>query len=502
MVKNPIHIPYQPTSRIYRSFRRYNYPLEVALGEFIDNSIQSAMEHKMKFLKIEIEFHRPTNQIILRDYAGGISTDRLQGGALQPGAQPLSDSGMNEFGQGLKAAATDLANSWKIRTSARGESKIRTIHFDIETVASGTLSTLQNEEEMYDPKLSFTEITLDLVSKNKLPVKNGLAAFKRKLGFMYSNFIDGFNQFSLQLDLFVYNQENQSRSEHKIESVKVVKDIDILSAHPFTKNEKPNYNLAQKKWKTSIHIPLLEGRKITGSACIKAKGSTRNPGFAIFRRGRFITYYKPSHIFGESSSTRISQRICGELNLTGFNAGPRKDTIPDLDDDLEIAEAIKQTIQPLLTQASNFNKKNQGLTLIPSTSTQSSSTDDSPPPSVPTPSSNQKPSSTQKNVSKTSSKKSKQVLSEHNQTSPSPVPSRLDQNSAQSPPLMASLMWNDTTLIVQVEFDSNLPFKVDSSADQTRVLLNRKHPYGVMLWSLFKDFPEQCRDLIHALKSS
>jgi hypothetical protein len=82
------------------------------------------------------------------------------------------------------------------------------------------------------------------------------------------------------------------------------------------------------EWRREIDFSLGNGMEVRGFAAIRAVGSTRNPGFALFRRGRVIEGsgeegYRPEYVFGRGNSYE-SQRLFGELDVSGFDVSHTK----------------------------------------------------------------------------------------------------------------------------------------------------------------------------------
>ena len=361
-----INIPFHPTVNIYRGYQRYDYPIQFALAEFIDNSIQSAIDHKLSEVKITITWDVNTQVLTIYDCAGGIETKRLQKGALQPGVEPDNKSGMHEFGQGLKAAAFSLADKWTLKTSARNEPIERTIYFDIDEVLKNEGTSLPNEESELKEEPSYTQIDLVLRNPRQFPKTKALSKLKNSLGLTYSHYLKEGSAPLIDLTIITKGLKG-SKNSHPVEYQAYIKPSDILFSPPFKSDGTPDLNKEEIKWKKNILIHIKgdtpqKDKTIKGYVCIKKVGSSKNKGFAIFRRNRFVCYYKPEDIFGASSTTRLSQRLSGELFLENFDAGPRKDTIPNFHENPNIAEVIKKQIteEPLnlIRQVTNHNKDN------------------------------------------------------------------------------------------------------------------------------------------------
>src|SRR5210317_307568 len=120
-----VSIGHKPgTYNVYRNLS--NTPWR-ALAEYVDNSLQS-FENNLTDIKksdgintkciVEIIIE-PDHQIIIRDNAGGISEKDFER-AFEPAHRPADNSGLSEFGMGLKVASIWLADNYEVRTTTVG----------------------------------------------------------------------------------------------------------------------------------------------------------------------------------------------------------------------------------------------------------------------------------------------------------------------------------------------------------------------------------------------
>ena len=99
----------------YRFLQNMNYKYHYALGEYIDNAIQSYLDNEKELKKIDPNYLLYININIKDDYmeiednAAGISEDRFKY-AFRPAHKFDNSDGMNEFGLGMKTASYFFAN--------------------------------------------------------------------------------------------------------------------------------------------------------------------------------------------------------------------------------------------------------------------------------------------------------------------------------------------------------------------------------------------------------
>ncbi len=122
---------------VYNAFRNLQYKYWYAMGEFVDNAIQSYLDNKIAlselyakentsfFIKIDIE----PNYIRVFDNAAGISYLNFLK-AFKPGKIPENREGLNEFGMGMKVAAVWFSDIYRVRSVAIDEATEREVEFD------------------------------------------------------------------------------------------------------------------------------------------------------------------------------------------------------------------------------------------------------------------------------------------------------------------------------------------------------------------------------------
>ncbi len=319
-MSNKVSIATKPL--VYSTFRYISNHVWNAIGEYIDNSIQSFLDHKDILkernlngkLHVEVSFDFEKNIITIKDDAFGIDADNFDR-AFELANIPLDASGLNEFGMGMKVSSIWLSNLWMVETSALGENVKKTVVFDLKEVVDNQETELDVYEEPFDVNAHYTLITLKNLSQNK-PSSRQLFYITKHLASIYTKFI---RNGTLEL---VINGE-------------VVTDtvLKVLKS-PFYKT--PNGN--EIEWKKEIHYEAGPYR-VDGFIGILEKMSTSTDnGFLLFRRSKVIgssydTKYRPKKLCGEVGSPRY-KRIFGELELEGFSVSFTKNAFTQ-DDDLD-----------------------------------------------------------------------------------------------------------------------------------------------------------------------
>ena len=167
-------------------------------------------------LVVRIEIDKDQDFITIKDNAAGIGLDNYHR-AFEPANIPLDNSGLHEFGMGMKTAAIWFADIWTVKTKAINEDKERVVEFNLQEVVEKEMEDLKITETPKGRDEHYTEITLRNLSHN-VPRGRQLGKIKKHLASIYRNFIR-----SGDLHLYINGE------------LMTYKDPDILIA-PFLKN--------------------------------------------------------------------------------------------------------------------------------------------------------------------------------------------------------------------------------------------------------------------------
>tara|TARA_X000000950_G_scaffold37918_1_gene40479 strand:- start:4552 stop:6135 length:1584 start_codon:yes stop_codon:yes gene_type:complete len=345
-------VPVHPGMKILNVIKHLNYKPWYALGEYIDNSLQSYFYNEKKLKKmngngykliVDISLIPSHNMIRITDNAGGIAFDDFLR-AFQSANVPPDASGLNEFGMGMKSASIWFADKWQVRSTAIGEDIERTVRFDLETIEDKEVSGLDVANRQVPEKEHRTEIELENV--NRFPRNHKTKEKIRKhLASIYRRFLE----------------ENILELYFDDEQIIYVKPK-VLKAPIYNRNLAP-INENEIEWKSGkFIIELSDTKKIEGEVLIRETGSATTNGFSLFRRGRLIfgsdeDVYRPQAIFGKPNSF-TSQRLFGEFNLSGFQVTHTKDGI-DWEEDYE-----SQFINKLKEILANYSLKNEKVNFL------------------------------------------------------------------------------------------------------------------------------------------
>lgn len=334
----------RPGVSILSVLRHLNYRPWFAMAEFVDNSLQSFLDYRDELgrveglgFKLKVTINLDTTdsgRITIRDNAAGIHEADYRR-AFRPAEIPPDQSGLCEFGMGMKSAACWFAPQWTVRTSALGEAIERTVTFNIEKIVRDEIDELTVHSRVVQADIHFTEIVLE--NLHRFLIGRTVGKIKEHLASIYRKFIgQGILELWFDDELLKYN-------EPKILFV------------PFYKTPSGTPGL----WRKEIDFDFGRGLSAKGFAAIRETASTSGAGFALFRRARLIQGsadegYRPEFIFKKSNSFTY-QRLFGELELEGFDISHTKDGFRWDENEETFLQLLKDALDeeplPLLEQA-------------------------------------------------------------------------------------------------------------------------------------------------------
>ena len=340
----------RPRVTILSVLRHLNYRPWFALAEFVDNAIQSFLDHKTELrelhgsdfkLRVALEWDPADGgRLVIRDNAAGIHEAEYPR-AFRAAEVPVDRSGLSEFGMGMKSAACWFAKTWTVRSGAFGEQVERSVTFDIARIVRENRDEVDIVTRAKKSTDHYTEIILNGLYK---PLQGRtLPKIREHLASIFRVFVrDGELDLTFDGEPLVYLAPA------------------ILSA-PYFKSDSDT----TLRWEKSIDLSFGDGKRLSGFAALRERGSTAEAGFALFRRNRLIQGsadegYRPQEIFGSSNSFTY-QRLFGELNLDGFDVTHTKDGFQWEDDEEAVLKRLKEQldVEPLrlLSQAEGYRTR-------------------------------------------------------------------------------------------------------------------------------------------------
>lgn len=320
----------QPPASILNVFSRLSYKPWYAIAEFVDNSTQSYISHadelsalpEFEKLIVNVKYDIEANTLTIIDNAYGMEIDRFRDAILLDSRNELQ-SGRNEFGMGLKTAASWFGKVWKVTSTQYGSTNRYTATVDIPKLDEFHLQNTKIYRDYVATEIHGTEIVIEQVTK-KITGSRTIGKIRDLLSSMYRRDINNRN-----IEIW-FNGEPI-----------VFEKYPVLT------------NFRGKSWKKDLDFIVdFDGKSyhVTGFVAIMNPGSFPKAGFALFRQDRVViggtdSNYKPAPIFGQAQSQK-SLKLFGELNMNDFPVNQAKDGFI-WDDGLEDAfiDALKDNIQ-------------------------------------------------------------------------------------------------------------------------------------------------------------
>lgn len=330
----------QPQASVLGVFSRLNYKAWYAIAEFVDNSTESFYSNETELkqngidaVTVRVNYDFEKNILTITDNAFGMELEDFSRAVLLD-SKPQKQGGRNEFGMGLKTAASWFGNIWSVTSTQFGSPNRYLTEVNIQELKEKKVNTVKIKKEHCVETEHGTTIVIRDVTK-----KIDAARTKGKI---------------IQLLESMYRRDLNSGK------------VNIwFNDIPLHFDEYGCLQFRDKVWRKELDFEFEfdgEAHRVTGFVGILANGGFGKAGFALFRRGRVVVggedqNYKPEHIFHQAQSP-ISHKLFGELDLDDFPVNQAKDGFV-WDDGLEIVflEALKSNIQEYIDIAKMTNKE-------------------------------------------------------------------------------------------------------------------------------------------------
>lgn len=338
--ENKIELNIQPQAGVIGVFSRLNYKAWYAIGEFVDNSTQSfysnqeeLKQHGIEDVEINIIYDTEHDILTIKDTAYGMElTDFSR--AVKVDSPPDDKNGRNEFGMGLKTAASWFGNIWSVRSTQLGSTNEYYTEINIPEMREKNINTVAIHRTQVSPNTHGTTIVISEITK-----KIGAPRTKTKI----VDLLKSMYRRDLNSGLIRINYDGEALF------------FDEYNCLSFRKQE----------WRKNLDFEFdFNGisHHVSGFVGILANGGFGRAGFALFRRGRVVVggeeqNYKPDRIFGQAQST-IAHKLFGEIDLEDFPINQAKDGFV-WDDGLEdiFIEVLRTNIKEYIDIARLTNKE-------------------------------------------------------------------------------------------------------------------------------------------------
>lgn len=318
----------QPQAGVIGVFSRLNYKPWYAIAEFVDNSTQSFYSYQKELadagigkVDIKINYDSENDILTIEDTAFGMEIEDFSR-AVKIDSPPENKNGRNEFGMGLKTAASWFGNIWSVRSTRLGSPYEYYTEINIPKLRKNNVNVVSIKRTHTDVSAHGTTIIIRDVTK-----KIGSPRTKGKI---------------VELLKSMYRRDLNNGL------VKITYDGDALYY-----DEYDCLTFRNRTWRKDLDFSFeFDGNvhHVVGFVGILANGGFGRAGFALFRRNRVVVggeefNYKPDEIFGQAQSSQ-SHKLFGELDLDDFPINQAKDGFV-WDDGLEemFIDELKDQIQ-------------------------------------------------------------------------------------------------------------------------------------------------------------
>ena len=297
----------QPQAGVIGVFSRLNYKPWYAIAEFVDNSTQSFYSHQRELaaagigeVEVSINYDSENDILTVEDTAFGMEIEDFSR-AVKIDSPPENKNGRNEFGMGLKTAASWFGNIWSVRSTRLGSPYEYFTEINIPELRKNNVNVVSIKRTHTDLNAHGTTIIIRDVTK-KIGSSRTKGKIVELLKSMYRRDLNnGLVRISYDGDALYYDE------------------YDCLS-------------FRNRVWRKDLDFSFeFDGKThhVVGFVGILANGGFGRAGFALFRRNRVVVggeefNYKPDEIFGQAQST-IAHKLFGELDLDDFPINQAKD---------------------------------------------------------------------------------------------------------------------------------------------------------------------------------
>ena len=161
----------QPQAGVIGVFSRLNYKAWYAIAEFVDNSTQSFYSHQQELsahgindVDISINYDSGNDVLTITDTAYGMEFDDFAR-AVKVDSPPDDKTGRNEFGMGLKTAASWFGNVWSVRSTQLGSNIEYYTEINIPEIREKNINTVSIRKSLVASSSHGTTIIIREVTK-------------------------------------------------------------------------------------------------------------------------------------------------------------------------------------------------------------------------------------------------------------------------------------------------------------------------------------------------
>lgn len=348
-----------PSVTTYELYQIASYTHWFSIGEFIDNSITSAIQNREALiaangedyrLRIQIELDHDNSTIKIIDNAAGIERNEIQR-ALRAGEAPADRSLLSVHGVGMKMSAFWLGRNLKINTWPLKEQTGYDVIVDLDDIKR-TRSAKSHVTVIAGRAYSGTTIEISKISEDKWPMGRGQGKLRTLLASMYRLYLND-EEFPVSI---VFNGRPLQFTASP-----------VLVAPYWSSTQGPQLEAETVRWERPFDFTTSKGRLIHGRIALLEKMSRDMSGFFLHFRGKGMAgigsgessddefsagqlrdnreYYRPHSIFGQEGSYRY-QRFTGEFDISSLGKTSSTDSIKwNEDEQQEFLDSLEKFLK-------------------------------------------------------------------------------------------------------------------------------------------------------------
>lgn len=283
---------------IYDTLRKTNRKNERLIAEFIDNSLQSFLDHEDELTnrpnsdKCKVQITWDNNEIVILDNSYGMNEEEFCRALKLNAENPRKneENRLSKYGMGLKDAWIHLGDICEIESSALNETALRSVKIDMNWLKEKNPNKISVNID-YDSENLNKHYTKIVIKKllNKLTAHKA-NSLKYKLAKIYQRYID-----NDKLEI-IFNGEK----------LKYIKS-DLLKIETG----------GSYRWEISDEFSVGDKRvKFNGWLGVLETGKQEITGLSIFQAQRAVAInFKPTELFGQGN-TFLSSRGIGEIDFS------------------------------------------------------------------------------------------------------------------------------------------------------------------------------------------
>ena len=312
---------------LLHTYRTLTYKWRHAIGEMIDNSVDSYLEHKDQLedgLDIWISYKGKAKTLVIKDNAYGMNSKRVAE-AVQITRRHGSNyysGGIGHYGLGLKKSATSLGDKWTVITKEKNSDIKYTVQVDVMKLYEEDASSVEILDQPSNTKHG-TRIEIDLRKIMRGALEKNV---KAHIAEMYRFYLD-------EGDVRIWwNDELLEHDQPKT----------------FQGDDGPTWTPITLDVKTTGSSKTL---KISGEIYVLETMSHAYSGLRLYHTNRMIQggggkpneNWRPHELVGGAEGYR-ARRFCGHFHLDCLGVNHQKDGfIWDLFDQEDLLKALQKS---------------------------------------------------------------------------------------------------------------------------------------------------------------